>query len=499
MVRSLLLASLGPALAADGSAQGYFFTVPIPAGGIDSFAAACSADGSVVAGCYETTGPPQAFRYDVRTGTRLLGHLPGGAVSCATGVSGDGTVVVGSADATGTFATSIAWRASAAPVDLGVEPGLFFPSAGAFAASEDGSFIAGKDVGYVYWWSAATGRFEMTDMFAANAITADGQRVFGRESGAPSGAGRGAASWSLGQGVVPLAPLLSPLANITEATGCTPDGSVAVGFATFSSPMGDRSLVWAGGGPPQVLPLSSGAAMTDDSRASDVSADGQCVVGRERPIGGPEQAMLWSPSTGTVLLRDYLLTLGMTEVTPFDLERATAVSDDGTVIVGLGQPRSNPLERIGFIVYLDAPGFALGQAECVDSPPSSAGAGARLLAIGSDAAADNDVTLVAQRLPEGAIGTFLCSRTAGFAVAPGGIQGTLCLGGSIGRFTGPNEIFVAQGEGEARLRLDLTRLPQPSTTASVLPGETWRFQAWFRETGPAAASFFTSSVAWTAR
>ena len=81
---------------------------------------------------------------------------------------------------------------------------------------------------------------------------------------------------------------------------------------------------------------------------------------------------------------------------------------------------------------------------------------------------------------------------------PGGSQGTLCLGGAIGRYVGPGQIVNSGSTGEITLAIDLTQTPQPTGLVSVQPGETWNFQAWYRDAiGGSATSNFTDGLSIT--
>jgi hypothetical protein len=51
--------------------------------------------------------------------------------------------------------------------------------------------------------------------------------------------------------------------------------------------------------------------------------------------------------------------------------------------------------------------------------------------------------------------------------------------------------------GAVSIPVDLTRVPQPSSFVAVQPGETWRFQLWFRDVNPNVTSNFTNAVAVT--
>ena len=78
-----------------------------------------------------------------------------------------------------------------------------------------------------------------------------------------------------------------------------------------------------------------------------------------------------------------------------------------------------------------------------------------------------------------------------FVANPGGSQGVLCLGGSIGRFglygSGPN--------GEHTGTVDPNAIAQPTGTVSALAGQTWFFQSWHRDAvGGSATSNFTNAI-----
>ncbi len=77
---------------------------------------------------------------------------------------------------------------------------------------------------------------------------------------------------------------------------------------------------------------------------------------------------------------------------------------------------------------------------------------------------------------------------------PGGSQGDLCLGGAIGRFNGATEIQLGGPCGIFDLVVDLTSVPTPFGRTSVMAGETWVFQCWYRDTNPSSTSNFSDAV-----
>ena len=113
-------------------------------------------------------------------------------------------------------------------------------------------------------------------------------------------------------------------------------------------------------------------------------------------------------------------------------------------------------------------------------------------------AVDNNLTLSTSSLPANSFAFYLASTTQGFAANPGGSQGNLCLSGSIGRYVGPGQIQQANPAGTISLALDLTQIPQPTGFVTAIAGDTWNFQAWYRDAvGGSATSNFTDGLSVT--
>jgi hypothetical protein len=132
---------------------------------------------------------------------------------------------------------------------------------------------------------------------------------------------------------------------------------------------------------------------------------------------------------------------------------------------------------------------------CSPAAPNSTGVPSRMDASGSDVLVDNALTLEASDLPLNSFGFFLASQSEGLYMPPGS-QGSLCLGGAIGRF---NTIILNSGStGTIELLVDLGNIPNnPPVTAVV--GDVWRFQAWHRDINPQNTSNFTDAIAVTIR
>lgn len=137
---------------------------------------------------------------------------------------------------------------------------------------------------------------------------------------------------------------------------------------------------------------------------------------------------------------------------------------------------------------------AVGDVYCGPAESNSSGGPGHVAATGSRVVFLNDVQLVASDLPLHEPGFFLVSLTPGFVSHPGGSQGNLCLSGAIGRYSRAGEVLDSGSSGQFQLSLDLSDTPQPTGPIAVLPGQTWHFQAWFRDHNPNATSNFTDGL-----
>lgn len=178
-------------------------------------------------------------------------------------------------------------------------------------------------------------------------------------------------------------------------------------------------------------------------------------------------------------------------------ESAVAAGPDGTGGVflcgttrgSLAQPNAGQHD-----VWLARYDVALASETCTPAVVNSTGVPASLRAIGSSLTAANALTLVAEQLPAGSFTFFLASDVLGPPMPPAGSQGTLCLGGALCRFDRPGEVVLPAPTGSVQLAVDSTALPHPAGSVAVQVGETWSFQAWYRDGGPAPTSNLTNAV-----
>ncbi|MEM8711366.1 MAG: hypothetical protein AAGG01_10475 [Planctomycetota bacterium] len=168
----------------------------------------------------------------------------------------------------------------------------------------------------------------------------------------------------------------------------------------------------------------------------------------------------------------------------------STLMDEHAPIRTLGAVTPAPADNRRAILFIRAP--EISRTIC-EGNPSSIGQSAALAAIGSPIADSNEVTLEAYQLPPSARGHALLARSAIAPTTPPGSDGELCLGSPMARRVGG--LFVASQSGVASVLLDLTDVPLSTGPASVLAGETWYAQAWYRDAvGSAPTSNFTDAL-----
>ena len=173
------------------------------------------------------------------------------------------------------------------------------------------------------------------------------------------------------------------------------------------------------------------------------------------------------------------------------------VNGDGYDDVIVGAPLDDDNGNSSGSARVIAGSGVIGTNYCGPANLNSTGQSAVITATGSEVVQANLLTLTSSQLPQHQFGHFLNSQTQGFVPFAGGSQGNLCLAGSIGRYNRPGEILSSGAGGTFSLVLDLTDTPQPTGSVSILAGETWNFQAWFRDNNPGPTSNFTDGVSIT--
>ncbi len=154
-------------------------------------------------------------------------------------------------------------------------------------------------------------------------------------------------------------------------------------------------------------------------------------------------------------------------------------------------------QRLNFFENLAAE--QVGMSVCGPSVRNSSGQSAVASSFGSSVVLAGELTLRARELPTATTAFFLTSQTVSITFPVAGSAGRLCLGGGIGRLIGAGQIQASGSSGSISVPVDLQRLPTPNGFVAAAAGQTWSFQAWFRDTlmNGTATSNFTDAVSIT--
>jgi probable HAF family extracellular repeat protein len=321
MTRSLLIVSSISLLALVANAQVSF----TPLGLFD--ATGVSGDGSVVVGNWRGQLNFEPYRWTRSEGAVPLlppgySHgLPWEDQSRANAISVDGSTVVGTQNFPGPYYYGWRWRA-----DTGMTP--ITPYASSYfaeAVSGDGTVIVGpkRDSNFPGWrWSADEGLTNLADQ-QFNAVSGDGSVFAG-----------GRVLWSEQAGTVDLGDLPGGR-DYTLTRAISADGTTVVGTSSSSDGIleGEAFRWTAASG---MVGLGDLPGSLSYSVASGVSGDGSIVVGSGYAENYVQAAFLWTNDLGMVDFRDYLVSQGVDHLGGWTLGGATAISADGSTIVGWG-------------------------------------------------------------------------------------------------------------------------------------------------------------------
>ncbi|MFQ5424217.1 MAG: hypothetical protein ACE5F9_09590 [Phycisphaerae bacterium] len=374
MNRFLLTTSTLVALTNAATAQVTFHFIGL------GFATDVSADGSVVVG--NTEGDFETFRWTVLDGIVPLGRATVPVLGIGAGapdVSADGTMISATIlGANGTYATQGRWTRGSGwqemmpptPPDGGLIDSAY---GSAWGLSDDGNTLLG-----LYWrpgqldglahasrWTPATGVVDLGSgggNSRANDANADGTVIVGWDEDPSFG------TWWPTVWVNGVRTTLTQTVGFAEADAVTPDGTMIVGSSwriphqpwhpTMAAAWRWNGASWV----EEILGFLPGtAAPFGLAVGSDVTADGSMVVGFNR-FSGPTDAtgFIWTAATGIMDVEDFLLNNGVTPDPNFDIRTISAVSDDGTVLVGSGQDLVAPFRARSFLITVPAPCSLLG-------------------------------------------------------------------------------------------------------------------------------------------
>jgi probable HAF family extracellular repeat protein len=260
-----------------------------------------------------------------------LGSL-GGSWSIAQDISANGKVVVGksSFEHWDNFSHPFLWTWENGIIDLGTL-GDYFPDSSAYGVSADGSVVVGTSSNKAFRWTQADGMKDIGSFGGeeskAYGVSADGNIVVGYSTN--SGASRHAFRWSQASGMQNLGALGGGgWDSRSWANGVSADGSTVVGWSSITP---NSSLLMAFKWTQDTGMIALGSLGGPWSEAKAVSANGAVIVGGAYTFAQFQHAFRWSESKQMVDLGT--LPGGMESV-------ALGVSDDGHVIVGMADDES---------------------------------------------------------------------------------------------------------------------------------------------------------------
>ena len=124
---------------------------------------------------------------------------------------------------------------------------------------------------------------------------------------------------------------------------------------------------------------------------------------------------------------------------------------------------------------------SIGASYCGPAAINSTGAPATLIATGSANVVDNFMTLEVAGLPTNVFGMCLAGLSQGNTPNVGGGQGTLCITPPLAMMN--THVMNSGSSGSFQVPFDMTQVTVPGWGLPG-PGQTWYFQAWYRDQNP---------------
>lgn len=265
---------------------------------------------------------------------------------------------------------------------------------------------------------------------------------------------------------------------------------LAVGANYFVDPINGRVLMYRETSPGNWI--QEATLLPADGHTTDHFGEAVCLRGSELVVGAP-RAMEGGLVRGASYLFQRSSTGNWEQVAKL-IEAPKPGYPPGSEIWGNEVDFQRGVVVVGSHFAHDANGVWTGEADVhlwpqgasyCSAEPHSDGWPAFSYAQGSRKVAQHDFELWASKLPAHVPGFFLASRVQANLPHAGGSSGTLCLGMPLARFR--NQVFSSGPWGWATIDVDVDAIPL-GPPVPILPGETWNFQAWFRD---GATSNFT--------
>ncbi|MGD1916265.1 MAG: GC-type dockerin domain-anchored protein [Phycisphaerales bacterium] len=293
-----------------------------------------SGDGRTIVGSGSLGFDGRGLTWDSDLVATVLPVLPGDTCATAIGVSAGGSWIAGTSTLdtfTDVTTNAVLWNADGTIRNLGRLPGD--QRASATSISADGSIVVGVSGDFpqqnAFVWMADDGMVALEAPPASTneqafRVSADGSWIYGTVL---IDGTRQIARWARGGAVQVIGGL--PGNDLSLARASSEDGSIAFGYTSPDSVL----LRWSEqGGIEDLGPLPGS---TGRDTLWDTNADGTIAVGYSRVRAEIFHATIWTRTTGVADLNDYLPALGV-DLRGWTLRTAEAISDDATVMLGLG-------------------------------------------------------------------------------------------------------------------------------------------------------------------
>ena len=339
-----------------------------------------SADGSVIVGNTANDSLYQQARWTRDTGFVLLGRATGPVFGTGAGapqVSYDGTrissTITGGNDSyitAGIWTEGQGWQEIFPPLLPGAVL-LDLSYGSSWALSGDGSTVAGlfwRDrltfgggSAHAFSWNETDGATDLggsltADSSRANGVNEDGSVVVGWERIDPG-------QWQPAVWVNGVKTILSDTPVLCEARAVSDDGTVIVGYSYDAN--NDMRVaarwVWDGANWNEellgILPNTPIGSMGGRSFATAISGDGSVILGTNQYISnGPfstQTGFIWTKADGMVDVRDILTDNGISLPAGFQIDGLSGITQDGSKIIGYGSYPDNYPDYYSFILDLD--------------------------------------------------------------------------------------------------------------------------------------------------
>ncbi len=334
-----------------------------------------SADGSVIAG--NTPGAYETARWTAAGGVVPLGRATVPALGVGAGipqVSQDGTRISGTILSDDeTYATQGIWTLGSGwqeclpmPSDAGI---IDQSLASAWGISGDGTALVG-----LYWrggqpggsahpsrWTQSSGVVDLGTQNGgtctgcgsgrANGTNSDGSVVVGWIENPDFG------NWWPTVWVNGVRTVLKQTDGWASAEAVSPNGTIIVGSSWFppvSQFSVEEAAVWRWNGNQWVEQRLGKLAGTGSpfglAVATGVTADGSMIVGYNRFNGSNDTGFVWTQATGLISAEQFIASQGSTVPPSFDISTLSTISDDGSVIVGVGNDVRPPYAQRSFTI-----------------------------------------------------------------------------------------------------------------------------------------------------